>query len=339
MSFLLSEAEVRLRNNKLLAMGSLIDWGLVVSAIGDLGRSWIGPNGYDIVGMVKGLILQSWYSLSDSGLEESLRIRLDFMHFTGFDGDVPDETTICRFRNLLVRNGGQEKIFTEVNRQLQAHNLQVKATQGAVLDASLVRSAARARPPIVEGVPVAGDEKSFEIQQESKKVSADPDATWLKKGNKYHFGYQVFATVAEDGGAIVKIHTTPANVSEIVNLKAAITGVECAKLLADKGFASKENRVHLRTNGIKTRIMYKAHKNQPLTQRQKNYNKAVSKIRYIVEQAFGTLKRKFNFAQTPYFTTEKTNAWAHLKATAFNMLKAANQIININQPNKNLITN
>ncbi len=54
--------------------------------------------------MFKGILLGQWHNLSDPGLEESLRVRLDFMTFTGFDmgNRIPDETTICRFRNKLI---------------------------------------------------------------------------------------------------------------------------------------------------------------------------------------------------------------------------------------------
>ena len=60
--------------------------------------SGYGPQGYPPLSLFKALILQAWHSLSDPGLEEALRVRLDFMTFTGFDMDIPDETTFCRFR-------------------------------------------------------------------------------------------------------------------------------------------------------------------------------------------------------------------------------------------------
>ena len=54
--------------------------------------------------MFKSILLGQWHSLSDPGLEQSLRVRLDFLQFTGFTlGDnLPDETTFCRFRNKLI---------------------------------------------------------------------------------------------------------------------------------------------------------------------------------------------------------------------------------------------
>jgi IS5 family transposase len=327
MSFLHAEAVARAGNSKLLKIVKLVDWDLVVRQIGDLGRSGLGPNGYDTSGLVRCLVLQSWHNLSDPALEEALKIRLDFMLFSGFEGDVPDETTICRFRSKLVENDSFERILAEVNRQLQEQNLQLSPASGAVLDATLVASAARPNKTLEANETIA-DSDVF-VCESASKLSADSDATWLKKGKKSHFGFQVFAVVSEGDGAIAKIHTTPANESETKHLREVMEGVESEKLLADKGFSSKENRELLRKNRIKTRIMYKAQRGKPLTPRQKSFNKAIAKSRYIVEQAFGTLKRKFSPGRSPYLGTEKTDGWANLKAVCFNLLKAVNKILDI----------
>jgi IS5 family transposase len=91
-----------------------------------MGRSGYGPQGYHPLSLFKALILQVWHSLSDPGLEEALRVRLDFMAFTGFESDIPDETTFCRFRGLLNEQGLWQKLLDEVNRQLQVR-IPVKA--------------------------------------------------------------------------------------------------------------------------------------------------------------------------------------------------------------------
>jgi IS5 family transposase len=63
-------------------------------------RSGLGPTGYDTLKLLKALILQTWHSLSDVDLEKSLRVRMDFLLFMDFDEEIPDSTTICRFRNV-----------------------------------------------------------------------------------------------------------------------------------------------------------------------------------------------------------------------------------------------
>ena len=54
--------------------------------------------------MFKILLLQRWYNLSDEALESALYDRISFARFAGLslEDDVPDATTICRFRSSLA---------------------------------------------------------------------------------------------------------------------------------------------------------------------------------------------------------------------------------------------
>jgi IS5 family transposase len=282
--------------------------------------------------MLKLILLGQWNSLSDEELEYSLRVRLDFIAFCGFDIDdnVPDETTICRFRNKLIERDLIDLILTEVNDQLQMNNLKVKKANLAVIDATLIESNARPNRTKTIEKNIATDREEKQISNNEignltieESESVDPDATWLKKGNKYHFGYKSFATTDEEG-YIDKTKTIPANQSEINQMEDMVT--DCDEFSGDKGYDSKGNREILRNKKIKTRIMYKKPKGKPMTIWQKKFNKAVSKRRFIVEQSFGTLKRRFKFNKASYFTTKKVNAQFTLKAICLNLLKAVNKI-------------
>ena len=68
-----------------------------------------------------------WYGLSDGEVEEQVNDRLSFSRFAGLgmDDEVPDSTTLCRFRNTLVRSGVYDSLLSEVNRQLEAHRVMV----------------------------------------------------------------------------------------------------------------------------------------------------------------------------------------------------------------------
>jgi IS5 family transposase len=255
-------------------------------------------------------------------LEESLRVRMDFLLFTDIEGDVPDSTTICRFRNLLVSKGLLEEIFKNVNHQLEWNNLKVKPTNGAILDATIIESAGTPNK-IIDTVPVDREEGTV-YEMSDVRYSADKDARWLKKGKRTYFGYKAFITVDAEKGYIEKISVTPANSSECRYFEEAIDGVETSRYYTDKGYASAENRAILKGKGIKNGIMYAACKNKSLTLWQKVFNRLVSKVRYKVEQGFGTLKRRFRFTRASYFGKEKVLGQCLLKAMAFNLLKAAN---------------
>ena len=64
-------------------------------------------------------------------------------------------------------------------------------------------------------------------------------------------------------------------------------------------------------------------RNRPLAEAQTKRNRYLSKTRYVVEQSFGTLHRKFRYARAAYFGLLKVSAQSHLKAMCLNLLKAA----------------
>ena len=101
---------------------------------------------------------------------------------------------------------------------------------------------------------------------------------------------------------------------------------EGTTVYADKGYDSKENRQHLKEHQLLDGIMRKAHRNRPLTEAQTKRNRYLSKTRYVVEQSFGTLHRKFRYARATYFGLLKVSAQSHLKAMCLNLLKAANRL-------------
>jgi transposase, IS5 family len=60
-----------------------------------------GRPGYAALPLFKMLLIQRWYNLSDPELEEAVNDRISLLRFAGFslENSIPDETTICRFRN------------------------------------------------------------------------------------------------------------------------------------------------------------------------------------------------------------------------------------------------
>lgn len=325
MSFLKYEARERLKNSQLIQAFSLIDWEPITQSMGKLGRSGFGPNGYVPINLLKALILQAWHSLSDESLEEALRVRLDFMVITGLE-KVPDHTTLCRFRNLLISQDLWKDLLGMVNHQLEQRGIKVKESQGAIIDATLIESAARPRKEM-EGMAVDRKEEDNQyVIEERVTLSKDPDATWLKKGKRSYFGYKGFMIIDQEEGYINQVHVTPAHVAEVSELKEVIKNRRDKRLYGDKGYASQGNKDLLRSKGIKNGLMEKGKRNKPLTHWQKVFNRLISKIRYRVEQGFGTLKRRFKFTRASYVTVPKVQGQMTLKAIAFNLLKASNKV-------------
>ena len=305
---------------------ALMDW-CAVSALLKRGlkRSGLGPQGYEPLLLFKCLLLGQWHGLSDPKLEESLRVRLDFMLFTGLDlhTPVPDETTHCRFRNGLVAVGIYDDLLAEVCRQIEGHGLKVKEAEAAIIDATLIESAARPST-YVEAPPLDRAEDEAPNEPPTVSFSADQDARWIKKGRKSMLGYKGFARTDEEG-FIDKIHVTPANVGESPEFGTMIEGSNAQRVLADKAYASKANRAALKGKH-RDGILRKAARNRPLRESEKRFNKLISKRRFRVEQVFGTMKRLFGLHRARYFGRAKTHAQMIMAAISQNLLKAANKI-------------
>src|SRR5277367_6722448 len=72
--------------------------------------------------MLRIMLLQHLYGLSDPQAEEQLADRLSFQKFVGLTADepVPDETAICRFRQRMIECQLQDRLLEMLNRQLEA---------------------------------------------------------------------------------------------------------------------------------------------------------------------------------------------------------------------------
>ncbi|SFF25956.1 transposase, IS5 family [Nitrosomonas sp. Nm166] len=199
--------------------------------------------------MFKATLLGQWHSLPDAALEQALSVRIDFLQFCGLSlsYDIPDETTLCWFRNRLVANDRLDGLLAAINEQLQSHGLMVKGATGAVIDATLIESAARPKKTITLEVDAEGKAVQFEDGSQPgiscfDAQSADADAIWLKKGKKSQFGYRGYLVVdAQDGYDVRGVHTAPANQSEMMHFEAAIDGahIEANRVYADKGSGSQ----------------------------------------------------------------------------------------------------
>ena len=126
---------------------------------------------------------------------------------------------------------------------------------------------------------------------------------------------------------IEKLHLTAANAHECNHFEPLLADIQPdTTVYADKGYDSKANREHLQRKQLSDGIMRKAHRGKPLTDEEKQRNTQLSTIRYVVEQSFGTLHRKFGCKRARYFGLEKVLAQSHLKAMCLNLLKAANRL-------------
>lgn len=293
------------RNLRLERIGAAFDWSALEGLVSGLHAGRTGRPSWPPLMLVKALLLQQWYGLSDPGLEEALGDRLSFRTFVGLslDEGTPDHSVLSRFRKMLRENDLDELIFVEIERQLDARGLLVK--RGTLMDATLVEAAVK-RP----GAPAGARSK------------IDPDADWTRKEGKSYFGYKAHIGVDEGSGLIRRAELTSAKISDSEKAEALVCGDEHA-VYADRGYESKERRKRLRQAGIKDRIMHRNHKHRPaLPHWQAVRNRLISPIRAAVERVFGTFKRGYGYRRVRYLGLEANRLQLRLLCIAFNLRRA-----------------
>lgn len=297
------------RNVRLERIAQVFDWGAVERLVSGVYSARSGRPSWPPLMLVKALLLQQWYGLSDPGLEEALGDRLSFRRFVGLglDEGSPDHSTLSRFRKALRELGLDAHLFEEIERQLGAKGLLVRT--GTLMDATLVEAAVK-KPAAPAG----------------SRSPTDPDADWTRKGNKSCFGYKAHLGVDEGSGLIRRVVLTSAKVYESEVADALVCGDERA-VYADRGYELKARRRRLKAARIKDRIMHRSHKHQArLPHWQAVRNRLISPIRSAVERVFGTLKRTYGYRRVRYRGLEANLLHLRFLCIAFNLRKADLQL-------------
>lgn len=97
-----------------------------------------GNKPYDLELMLRLYLIQNLYNLADEATVAEVTDSRAFSDFCGVESSnqIPDGDTLGRFRNLLVKNELQEKLFAQVVEQLTARGLILK--KGTILDSTII---------------------------------------------------------------------------------------------------------------------------------------------------------------------------------------------------------
>src|SRR5918996_6616319 len=292
------------RNRQLEKITALVDWAAFERLLRAVHAAPVGRPSYGPLVLMKCLLLQQWYRLSDPGLEEALADRLSFRRFVGLAlaDPVPDHSTLSRFRSELVRRGLSEPLLAELNRQLDAHGLMVRT--GTLIDASLVEADCR-RPR--QGEPI--------------ERRSDQDATWNAMPEKPLFGYKAQVAVDQGSGLVRQAILTPANVSDKTPFLDLVQGDEQA-VYADRGYDGWWYRGELAARGIGDGIMAGSYWRRPLDAAGHARNRALGRIRAPVERTLAILKRWYGYRRVRYHSLVKNALQLQLLAVAMNLRRA-----------------
>ncbi|MCJ7617867.1 MAG: IS5 family transposase [Desulfobacterales bacterium] len=291
-----------LKHNRSLKLMQKIDeainWSRVESILTShyvVGTSSEGADAYPPLLLFKCLMLQKWFHInSDPELENQINDRLSFKKFLSlpFSKPAPDHSTFSRFRSRLSKKA-MDQINTEILRQFENQGLTIN--EGVAIDARLVKSASH--PISNNQIKELKDRKNTpegKLDKNGKpvKFSRDMESDWTIKNDKAHYGLKEHASIDINHGFILATTLTPASVNDsnflpYCTLYSRHTKQPLEKVYADKGYFGKPNREFLSINNIADGIMRKNTTTAKLTSYEKERNKKISKIRYIVEQYFG----------------------------------------------------
>lgn len=253
----------------------------------------------------KMLLLQHWFEgLSDEDVEWQCRDRLSFRKFLGVSRskEIPDATTLVRFRSRLLQAGVMQAVFDEVTRQLEAAGLLLK--RGTLVDATVIESART--PPPRTGQLGAHD-------------TSDPDADWaVRNGRAMRHGYKAHVAVDQGSELVRAVIVTSARPHDSTQIDALLTE-DTHAVYADKAYDDAQRRMRLRQQGIRPRILHVAKRAKPLTPRQRRENRLWSAVRCHVERIFADWKERRSLRRARYLGLARNTLHLQLLAIAHNL--------------------
>ena len=311
-SFTDIEYSLRKRTTKreefLKAMDEFIPWEEWVAYVepyypsGQRGRPPMG-----IEKMLRMYLLQCWFNLSDEGIEDAIydsyALRW-FMKINFVDEQVPDATTLLKFRHLLEKHGIGKVVFHAFKRTLERCGYIRRG--GTIVDATLIQAPSSTK---------------------NEKKQRDPQMCQTKKGNQYYVGMKGHIGVDAGSGYVHSLETTAANVHDITVASRLIRDDD-AVVYGDAGYLGIEKRDEIVSDEHLSSIEYRINRRvgsvQKVPNHLPNYEKQIerrkSSIRSKVEHPFLIIKRFFGYSKTVYRGLAKNTHRLHVLFTSANLL-------------------
>ena len=219
---------------------------------------------------------------------------------------MPDGDTIGRFRNILIKNGIQEKFFALIVKKLMEEKLILK--KGTIVDSTFIEAPSSTK---------------------NREKKRDPDGKPGKKGNTWHFGYKAHIGVDKDSGIVHTVEVTGANESD-VNMTPKLMNGEEEGLWGDAGYVGAEKREDVpksNKNGKRIRFHINRRKSSSKNKSKRSQGqirrreREKSSVRCKVEHVFGLVK-KLRYRKTRYRGLKKQKAKVNMMFALANLIIA-----------------
>ena len=269
-------------------MNEIIPWDEWVEFVrpyypsGKRGRPTMG-----IEKMLRMYLLQVWFNLSDEGVEDAIYDSYAFRKFMGVDfveEQVPDATTLLKFRHLLEENHLGEEFFKAINRVMDATGHIMHG--GSIVDATII---------------------SAPSSTKNAEKKRDPEMHQTKKGNEWKFGMKCHVGVDAGSGLVHTITVTSANVHDI-NEAHKLLREDDEFAYGDSGYIGIEKRDEIKNdehlNKIDFRINRRPKSLPKVSDNAFDWEREIehrkSSVRCKVEHAFKIIKDTFSFRKVRY---------------------------------------
>ncbi|MCX6696135.1 MAG: IS5 family transposase [Methanoregula sp.] len=282
--------------DKVAEFDTLIEWERFRPIIGDLYTNTTEQGGrpnIDEIVMVKLLVLQSMYGLSDPELERLANDRISFLKFLGFPEKIPDHSTIWFFRERLIKQGKLDLIWQELQRQENAMGLKIK--KGTIQDATFITTD-------------PGHAPADKPRGDLARTRRSKERTWTKKNSTSYFGFKAHSKEDCDYGLIWEIQTTTASLHD--------SQIDLSKegevVYRDKGYFG------VKPLGFDA-TMKRGVRNHPIGIWDILRNKRISKKRSPGERPYAVIKTVFKSAHTMVTTIARVHVKMIFAAMSFNL--------------------
>jgi len=234
-----------------------------------------------VVMMLKVVMLQKWFGLSDPAIEGMLRDRISFRRFVGLTMTDPvvDETTIVRFRDRLREHGLMSVLFDMVVAHLRESNLIVQ--EGTLVDATIIEA------------------PKGRTTDDGLGSTKDQAASFTKKHGRTYHGYKAHIATDTHGMITDYVYDT-AKVHDSQHIDQLIEGEDQA-VFADSAYMNKDRKQRLEAKGVFCGIIERRVRGQKeLTAEQAAHNRCCASFRAYVEHPFAWIKNAGELIRTRY---------------------------------------
>ena len=210
------------REEFLKTMNGIIPWTEWVEKIRPFYPS--GKRGRPVRGielMLRMYLLQIWFGLSDEGTEDAIYDSYAMRSFLGLNfmmEQVPDATTLLKFRHLLEEHDLCKALFEDIKARLEKAGLMMHG--GTIVDATIIQSTSSTK---------------------NKTGERDPEMHQTKKGNQYYHGMKAHIGVDAGSGYVHSLTGTAANAHDITEAHNLIREDD-EVIYGDSGYTGIEKR-------------------------------------------------------------------------------------------------